>query len=66
MSNKAEVNRSYIQRITSLIENKKSAQLEAIVNELHAADIAEIIECLSNQHAKYFYNLITSEESQRL
>jgi magnesium transporter len=62
MSDKIEITRGYIEELTALIENKNSSKLFKIITKLHVADIAEIIEYLSNDHAKYFYNLITNEE----
>jgi magnesium transporter len=62
MSDKIEITRGYIEELTALIENKNSSELFKIITELHVADIAEIIEYLSNDHAKYFYNLIANEE----
>ena len=62
MSDKIEITRGYIEELTALIENKNSSKLFKIITELHVADIAEIIEYLSNGHAKYFYNLIANEE----
>ena len=62
MSNKIDINSAYIEEVTALIENKNSSKLIEIIAELHVADIAEIIKDLSDQNAKYFYNLITDEE----
>ena len=62
MSNKIDINSAYIEEVTALIENKNSSELIEIIDELHVADIAEIIQDLSDQNAKYFYNLITDEE----
>ena len=49
--------------IIELIENQKTIKLAKIINEIHVADLAEIIEQLSNKNAKYIYNLITNEEN---
>ena len=62
MSNKIDINSAYIEEVTALIENKNSSKLIEIIAELHVADIAEIIQDLSDQNAKYFYHLITDEE----
>ena len=62
MSDKTEINNTYIEEVQALIENKESSELIDIIAKLHIADIAEIIENLSVKHAKYFYNLIASEE----
>ena len=62
MSDKREINSAYIEELTTLIENQNSTKLVAILEELHIADIAEIIEDLSSDNAKYLFNLITDEE----
>lgn len=62
MSDRIEINNTYIRELITLIENKDKAKLIAIINDLHIADIADVIEILSTKHAKYFYNLIRDEE----
>ncbi len=62
MSDKLNITSRYLDELTSLIENKKSSILMEVIVNLHVADIAEIIENLECNHAKYFYNLITDEE----
>ena len=62
MSDKREINSAYIEELTTLIENQNSTKLVAILEGLHIADIAEIIEDLSSDNAKYLFNLITDEE----
>ncbi len=62
MSDKKEINSAYIEELTTLIENQNSTKLIEILEELHIADIAEIIEDLSSDNAKYLFNLITDEE----
>ena len=62
MSDKREINSAYIEELTTLIENQNSTKLVATLEELHIADIAEIIEDLSSDNAKYLFNLITDEE----
>ena len=62
MSEKLEINSAYIDQLTALIEANNSQELIKILDELHIADIAEIIEDLSSENAKYLYNLIADEE----
>lgn len=62
MSDKIEINSIYIEELTALIEANESSKLVDIITNIHVADIAEIIENLSAQNAKYFYNLIDNEE----
>ena len=62
MSDKREINSAYIEELTTLIENQNATKLVATLEELHIADVAEIIEDLSSDNAKYLFNLITDEE----
>ena len=62
MSDKIEINSAYIIELTSIIEAKKSKELISRLEELHIADIAEIIEDLSLENAKYLFELISDEE----
>jgi len=62
MSDKIEINSAYIIELTSIIEAKKSKELISRIEELHIADIAEIIEDLSLENAKYLFELISDEE----
>ena len=62
MSDKLEINSAYIDQLTALIEANKSQELIKILDELHIADISEIIEDLSLEKAKHLYDLISDEE----
>lgn len=62
MSDKVKITSSYIEELITLIKNKNSTKLIEIITDIHVADIAEIIENLTCDHAKYFYNLIYNEE----
>ena len=62
MSDKVEINNLYIEQLIVLIQKNDSSKLIKIITKLHTADVAEIIESLSTEHAKYFYKLITNEE----
>ena len=62
MSDKIEINSAYIEELTSLIESQNSKELISKIVELHIADIAEIIEDLSLENAKYLFELISDEE----
>ena len=63
MSDRIEINSSYIEQIISLAETKNSAELTLIITELHIADIAEIIEDLSIENAHFLFELIEEEKS---
>ena len=55
MSDKLEINSAYIDQLTALIEENNSQELIEILDELHIADIAKIIEDLSSENTKYLY-----------
>ena len=63
MSDKLEINSAYIERLTALIKKNNYQELIKILDELHIADIAEIIEGLSSENAKHVYSLIADEEN---
>lgn len=48
--------------LKSLIESQNSKELISRIEELHIADIAEIIENISLENAKYLFELISDEE----
>ena len=62
MSTKIDIDSIYLKKITNLIDNKNSLTLSKEINKIHIADIADIIEHLSQKQAKYFYDRITEEE----
>jgi magnesium transporter len=49
-------------KLKSLIEAQNSKELISRIEELHIADIAEIIEDVSLENAKYLFELISDEE----
>ena len=61
MSNKIDLNSTYLEKITTLIKNKESSKLTKIITDIHAADIAKIINNLSKENAKYIYDLIKED-----
>ena len=62
MSNRIKINSKYIDNIIQLIENQKTIKLAKIINEIHIADLAEIIQTLETNHSQSFYNCISNEE----
>ena len=61
MSNKIDLNSTYLEKITTLIKHKESSKLTKIITDIHAADIAKIINNLSKENAKYIYDLIKED-----
>ena len=62
MSDKIQINNIYLEKLKLYIKKKDSSKLAKIISTLHAADIAEIIEYLSDEQAKYFFQLIKNEQ----
>jgi magnesium transporter len=63
MSDRIEINSTYIEQIASMIEANNSAELSLIIADLHIADIAEIIDDLSIDNAHFLFDLIEEEKS---
>ena len=62
MSDKIQINNIYIEQLKVHIKKRDSSKLAKIISTLHAADLAEIIEYLSAEQAKYFYKQIKNEQ----
>jgi magnesium transporter len=58
-----EITREYIDQLKSLIEEKKTKEVELLIQELHPADIAEIMEDLSTEDAKFIFLLLDGEQA---
>ena len=56
-----ELSKEYIDRLEELIENHKKEELKEEVSDLHPADIAEIMDALSMDDAKYLYLLLEGD-----
>ncbi|MGE4586268.1 MAG: magnesium transporter [Mangrovibacterium sp.] len=52
---KAELNREFIEHLRGLIEQEASGEIVGLLKDLHPADIAEIMEELSMEEARYLY-----------
>ncbi|HCY43489.1 MAG TPA: magnesium transporter [Prolixibacteraceae bacterium] len=58
---KIELNRDFIDQLKELIEQKADQDIIQIISELHAADIAEIMEELDSDEAQYLFLLLDGE-----
>ena len=58
-----QVDKTAIQVIRSLIEGLQNSQLQKKLNQLHYADIAEIIQELSIDEAVYIIKLLNSAKT---
>ncbi|QGY45085.1 magnesium transporter [Maribellus comscasis] len=58
-----EISREYIDHIKELVENDNKNELQQLMEELHPADIAEVMDDLSMDEAKYIYLLLDGEKA---
>jgi magnesium transporter len=63
MSDRIEINSTFIEQVVALIESNNSQELSGIIADLHFADIAEIIEHLSDKDTHILFDLIEEEKS---
>lgn len=63
MSNNNEINSNFLQQIANLISNCSNENIQKLIEDLHVADIAEIINNLSDEEANYIFQLIDEEKS---
>ena len=58
-----EITREYIDMLKELIENESNEEIKAWMEPLHPADIAEIMDDLTMDEAKYVYLLLDGEKA---
>jgi len=58
-----EFTREFIEQLENLIEEKKTKEVETILADLHPADIAEMMEGLSSEEAKFIFLLLDGEKA---
>ncbi len=58
-----EITREYIDRLKELIEDNNQEELKATMEPLHPADIAEVMDDLTMDEAKYLYLLLEGEKA---
>ncbi len=58
-----ELNREFIDNLRMLIEANDEKQVAELLEELHPADIAEIMDALNMEEAKYIYLLLDGEKA---
>ena len=63
MSRNNEINLIFIQKISDLISDKSDKKIQKLIEDFHVADIAEVINNLSEKEANYLYQLIDEEKS---
>ncbi len=61
-----KISREFIQEIEQLIEQKNERQLLQVLNDVHFADIAELINELSPADASYLFGIIETDISSEI
>jgi magnesium transporter len=58
-----EITREYVEQLKKLIEEKSTKEVETLMEPLHPADIAEIMEDLTIEQAKFIFLLLDGEQA---
>jgi len=66
MSEQREITAELIQEISEQIGRKDTSKLQDLIDDLHVADIAEILEELSISDAQFLYQFIAEEKSAEI
>jgi magnesium transporter len=61
-----KISKELILELEQLIENKNDEQLEVLLNDLHHADIAEILDELNFDEATYIFKVLDSEKTAEI
>ena len=61
-----KISKELIEQIELLIENGKDRELEAILNDMHHADVAEILDELEFDEATYIFKVLDSEKTAEI
>jgi magnesium transporter len=61
-----KISKELIQELELLIQNKNDLQLEVLLNDMHHADIAEILDELDFNEATYIFKVLDSEKTAEI
>ena len=61
-----KISKELIQELEQLIQNKNDQQMEVLLNDLHHADIAEILDELDFDEATYIFKVLDSEKTAEI
>ena len=61
-----KVSKDFVEQVEQLITTKSDSQLEALLNDLHHADIAEILDELDFDQATYIFKVLDSEKTAEI
>ncbi|MBF2707149.1 magnesium transporter [Flavobacterium soyangense] len=61
-----KISKDLIQQIAQLIQEKNNHQLEILLNDMHHADFAEILDEVSIEEATYIFQVLDSEKTAEI
>ncbi len=61
-----KISKGFIEQIEQLIQDKNDKQLEVLLNDLHHADIAEILDEFDFDDATYIFKVLDSEKTAEI
>lgn len=61
-----KISKQLIQELEQLIQNRNDQQLEVLLNDMHHADIAEILDELDFNEATYIFKVLDSEKTAEI
>jgi magnesium transporter len=61
-----KISKDLIQQIAQLIQEKNNQQLEVLLNDMHHADFAEILDEVSIEEATYIFQVLDSEKTAEI
>jgi magnesium transporter len=61
-----KVSKDFVEQVEQLITTKSDSQLEVLLNDLHHADIAEILDELDFDQATYIFKVLDSEKTAEI
>ena len=59
MSEKIEITAKFIEKVSEQIHKKDTVKLEVLINDLHIADVAEILQEIPISDAQLLYQFIS-------
>ncbi|TDD99581.1 magnesium transporter [Flavobacterium cellulosilyticum] len=61
-----KISKEFVKELEQLIQNKDDQQLEVLLNDLHHADVAEILDELDFDEATYIFKVLDSEKTAEI
>ena len=61
-----KISKGFVKDLKRFIKSKNKSELDILLNDLHHADIAEILEQLSFKSAIYLFKVLDSEKTAEI